>query len=144
MKTLNIFISILFLSLLSSPGWSATLSLDDMVERNELYYKKFTNKPFSGKVEGMNGTGKIRKGKKHGTWEFYYQNGQLLIVSNYKNGIIEGTYQRYHENGMLHSEGNYVNGKKDGYWKFYKSDGSFENQRSYLEGKGTLILERKF
>ena len=50
MKKLTSIILILFLSLLSSPSWSETLTMDDLVERNDLYYKKFTDVPFTGEV----------------------------------------------------------------------------------------------
>ena len=49
-KPINTLAAILFISLLSSPSWSATL--DDLVERNGLYYEKFTDVPFSGEVTG--------------------------------------------------------------------------------------------
>ena len=41
---------ILFLLLiLSSPSWG--LSMDDLVQRGGLYYEKFTDVPFTGKVD---------------------------------------------------------------------------------------------
>ena len=46
MKRINTFLTILFISLLSSPSWSETI--DDLVERNGIYYKKFTDVPFTG------------------------------------------------------------------------------------------------
>ena len=55
MKTLNPIIVILFVSLLSSPSWSETM--DDLVERDGLYYKKFTNTPFTGEVSGIQSGG---------------------------------------------------------------------------------------
>ena len=65
MKKLTSIILILFLSLLSSPSWSESLTMDDLVERENLFYKKFTNKPITAKIET------------------YWENGQL-----YENGEI--------------------------------------------------------
>ena len=71
MKTLTTLITILFISLLSSPSWSETLTMDDLVERNDIYYKKFTNTPFTGTVSGKNlhedlTSGIFKNGKKNG------------------------------------------------------------------------------
>ena len=44
--------------------------MDDLVEREGLYYKKFTDVPFTGKVKGK-GNGEIRNGKKEGRWVGY-------------------------------------------------------------------------
>ena len=49
-----------------------TVSLDDLVERNGLWYKKFSDIPFTGKVSG-NFQGTIKRGKRHGTWLFFYK-----------------------------------------------------------------------
>ena len=54
-----ILITILFISLLSSPSWSETLTMDDLVEKEDLlFYKKFSIfspldflHPFTGIVE---------------------------------------------------------------------------------------------
>ena len=74
MKTLTTLITILFVSLLSSPSWSETI--DDLVERNGFYYKKFTDVPYTGEISGLeNGT--FRKGKKNGKWITFHKNGQL-------------------------------------------------------------------
>ena len=50
MKILFLIISIF---LLSSPTWSETLTMDDLVKRNDLYYKKFTNFPLTGEIFGL-------------------------------------------------------------------------------------------
>ena len=57
----------LFLLIFCTPSWSETLTMDDLVERNNLYYKKFTNTPFTGKISGIE-SGSIKKGKKYGEW----------------------------------------------------------------------------
>ena len=72
MKILFLIISIF---LLSSPSWSETLTMDDLVERNETYYKKFSNIPFNGEVSGI-WTGKFKNGMKNGEWVSYHENGQ--------------------------------------------------------------------
>ena len=107
MKPIKILLTILFISLLSSPSWSVTF--DDLVERNDLYYEKFTNVPFTGKVTG-NSQGSFKNGKRYGAWVWYYGNGQLSYIGNYKNGIKEGAWVSYNEDGTLDN-------KYSGTWK---------------------------
>ena len=78
MKKLTSIILILFLSLLSSPSWSETLTIDDLVERDDLYYKKFTDVPFTGVVTGL-ASGKLQDGVPTGTFLEYHSNGQLKL-----------------------------------------------------------------
>ena len=57
MKFITALITILFISLLSSPSWSETVSWDNLVKRNNLYFEKFTDVPLTGDVSGQfNGT----------------------------------------------------------------------------------------
>ena len=62
--------------------------VDDLVEREAIYYKKFTDVPFSGKVTGKKEQGSFKNGKKEGPWVNYYDNGQLTYKGDYKNGVL--------------------------------------------------------
>ena len=96
-KTLITFFTVLF-CLTSSLGWS--LEYKDLVKRDGLYYKQYTEVPFNGKVEGLI-QGSIRNGKRDGYWIFYHDNGQLDAKGNYRNGKLEGSWVYYHDNGQL-------------------------------------------
>ena len=83
---LTIFLIITFIS--SSYSKEEITRYKDIVERGKLLYKKFTNVPFSGKIEGFfidNFLGKlntfsrgyIENGKRNGDWENYFSNGSL-------------------------------------------------------------------
>ena len=124
---MKILLTIIFLSLLSSPSWS--VSYDDLVERDGVYYKKFSEVPFSGKVTGLR-NGSIKNGKREGAWVGYYDNGQLHFKGNYKNGKREGAWICYWNNGQLYSKRNYKNGKKEGAWVEYEKDGTLYRERS--------------
>ena len=50
MKHITTLIIILFISLISSPSFSETLTIDDLVTRDGLVFKKFTNVPFTGEI----------------------------------------------------------------------------------------------
>ena len=67
MRTLFI-IPLVLMSLVSFPSWG--LTIDDLVEREGVYYKKFTNAPFNGKVEGSV-VGEFMNGKREGYWLIY-------------------------------------------------------------------------
>ena len=68
----NIFIITLLVSLISLPSWSETLTINDLVTRNNLYYKKFTDVPFTGDISGIE-KGKFKKGKRDGKWLSFYE-----------------------------------------------------------------------
>ena len=50
--------------------------MDDLVEREGLYYQKNTDVPFTGEVKGSR-QGQLKDGLKHGSWIAYCENGQL-------------------------------------------------------------------
>jgi antitoxin component YwqK of YwqJK toxin-antitoxin module len=107
--------------------------------RDGLFYLPNTEKPYSGEnicVYLSNGQyysqGEMKKGLRHGTWTFWYENGQKWYEGNYKEGIEIGEggsiITRY-ENGQIKSEENYKDGKLDG-----KSIEWYENGQIKLEG----------
>jgi len=138
MKLFKTFITILFISLLSSPSWSVTIG--DLVEREGIYYQKFTDVPFSGKVTG-NPQGSIKNGKWDGAWVRYWDNGQLKSKDNWKNGEMTGAWVFYYDNGQLYFKGNYKNGKRESAWVSYWDNGQLINKGNYKNGKrnGTWV-----
>ena len=140
MKTLTKLITILFISFLSSPSWSETLTIDDLVKREGLYYKKFTNVPFKGEISGIE-SGKFKNGKKNGLWEWYYENGQLKGKGNIKNGVMNGSYKSYYENGQLKSKGYWKDNKFSGLSKWYYKSDQLLMKVNFKEGLQHGLLE---
>jgi hypothetical protein len=134
MKLINTLLTILFISLLSSPSWSVTI--DDLVKREGLYYKQFTDVPFTGKITGGQQVS-FKNGLADGAWVTYYENGQLFFKGSYKNGKKEGAWVRYYDNGQLFYKGNFKNGKKEGAWVRNHSDGTLSKTLTgtYKNGK---------
>ena len=97
--------------------------LDDLVEREGLLYKKFSDVPFTGKTTGKI-QGSFRKGRKHGPYVSYHDNGGIMSKGDYKNDKKVGLWVEYHENGQLRGKGNFRNGVKEGLWVIYNEDGS--------------------
>ena len=59
---------------------------DNSVERKNLFFEKFNNSPFSGKIEiywpngHLKETGVIKDGKKDNLWEYYHKNGKPRVT----------------------------------------------------------------
>ena len=55
---------------------------ENLVERKNQFFEKFTNTPFNGKIEvywpngHLKETGTIKNGKKDNLWEYYHENGK--------------------------------------------------------------------
>ena len=115
-------LTILLVTLLSSPSWST--SIDELVERDGLYNKKFGNVPFIGDVTTGERPRFLKNGKKDNVWVEYLENGQLRSKGSFKNGVREGVWVSYYDNGQVKDEGNYKNGKNDGVWVVYNEEGT--------------------
>jgi antitoxin component YwqK of YwqJK toxin-antitoxin module len=102
---------------------------DGLVGRDGLYFKKFTDTRFTGKVRGKK-QGKMKDGILEGERVNYFENGQLRYKGSYKNGLREGEWTFYHDNGQLYGKGSYKNGKKEGEWVDYRKDGTVNSERS--------------
>jgi antitoxin component YwqK of YwqJK toxin-antitoxin module len=97
--------------------------MDDLVYREGLYYEKFTDVRFTGEIDEGLKRGLFKNGKKEGSWEYYFENGQLWKKGDYKNGKKEGLWVRHLSNGQLISKGTYKNDREDGDWVSYTVDG---------------------
>ena len=154
----NLFI-VLILTFFLHPSivWSETM--DDLVFRYDVYYKKYSNVPFTGRITGKE-QGLMKNGKKEGYWfkevnkiksyQGVYKNGKkeglwitrfptkgskdnLKSQGHYKNGKKEGLWV---VNGVfgLRSEGKYYNGERDGQWETYHFNGQLESSGRYSNG----------
>ena len=93
-------------------------TIHDLVKRDDLYYKKFTDVPFTGKITG--GTqGTFKDGKEIGPWITYHDNGQLQSKGNYKDGKRDGPWVFFYKNGTKR-----FNAKR---WGWDKGTGTYKN-----------------
>ena len=122
-------IAVLLLLAFAVPSWSETLVWGHGLEGPD--YQNFIDAPFTGKTIGE-GKVSIKNGviKPAGTWVDYYDNGQLFIKSNYKNGMREGAWVGHYKNGQLLYRGGYKNNLSDGPWFFYSVDGTLIEEPS--------------
>ena len=128
---------LVLMSLVSSPSWG--LSMDDLVHREGLYYKKFTDVPFTGEIDEGPHKGKFKDGFPDGHWILYYEDGELLEKGDFKDGDKVGLWVSYHKNGQLRSRGDFKNGRKEGEWVFFDKDGT--KQMSELKIGETVLNE---
>ena len=85
--------------------------------------------------------------KKVGQWIEYTQEGDIALVNNYVNGLLEGTAIRMTYRNQVDLRVNYKQGMMDGSWTAYKF-GKVIEQRFYkadkLEGVAQTYDERTF
>ena len=70
--------------------------MNDLVRREDLYYQKFTDTPFTGQVDEGLERDLFQDGKREGSWLDFWYNGQLLHKGDYKNGKREGFWITTH------------------------------------------------
>ena len=135
-----------------------TVDSSNLVKRGGLYYKKFTDVPFTGKLSGRRQTtykdgkkhgpfvqyrwngqlsekGTYKDGKLDGPWFMYFENGRVSMKRTYKDGKQHGPVVWYHGNGQLQRKGTYKDGKRDGPWVMYHRNGQLRRKGTYKDGK---------
>lgn len=118
------------------------INIDEvLIERNDGYYTKDTNRPYSGPVFTVWENGQLemevnlKNGKPDGLWKSYHKNGQLRQEGTYKNGKQNGLFTGYHQNGRLESVGTIKDGKPDGFVQLYWENGELMTEGTFNDGK---------
>ena len=78
--------------------------------------------------------------------ESYYENGNLRVKGNFKDGKENGLWEWYSENGQLEKKGNYKEGlREDGLWEFYYKNGQLISKGNWKDnnpdGLGKNIIK---
>ena len=78
----------LVIALFLFPSIAFGETMDDLVKRDGIYYKKFTDVPFTGKITGQE-QGSLKDDKKDGPWVYYYEDGTVFeeYTGTYKDGV---------------------------------------------------------
>ena len=63
-----------------------------------------------------------------------FENGQLEMEANFKDGELDGLVKLWYDNGQLEEEGNFKDGKKDGLFKTWDENGQLELEVNYKDG----------
>ena len=79
--------------------------------------------------------GQLVKGKKHGVYKTFYQNGNSQCICNYKSGKQDSLQLVHFENGNVQVASNYKNGKLHGTSTYYFENAQLWTERIYHDGK---------
>jgi antitoxin component YwqK of YwqJK toxin-antitoxin module len=129
---------ILILSLLFILVGCST-DIESLQERNNLYYKVNSDKPFSGSIltkyeSGQKKTkGYLKEGKWEGLYTEWYKNGQMRYEGTYKNGKEDGLCTGWYENGKKKSKGTFKDG--DGLEIWWYENGQKQVEGTYKDGE---------
>ena len=107
------------------------MNMKDLIKRNGLFYKKFTDVPFNGEIIG-NQQGSFTNGLKNGNWVRFFENGQLKSKGNFVNGTLNGIWEFFNQNGTLIRKQNYLYGKIDGELKIFHKNGNLKVEKFYI------------
>ncbi len=129
----HILLPIVLLTLLV-PSIALGVTMDDLVKREGLYYKKFSDVPYTGRTAGEQ-QGSFKNGVRIGSWATFWSNGQLWERGTFKNGKKDGSWSIYYDNGQLWQRGSFKSGKKDGSWILYYDSGQLLIKSTYKDGK---------
>ena len=123
--------------------WSELIYIDGLL------FKKFTDVPFTGTVEGQF-QGSVKDGKREGSWKHYHDNGRLESKGEFKNNNKDGFWVEFYDDGKTKSKNTFKNGgsfrdcvfyhpneqimsigviendQREGVWKTFHKNGSME------------------
>ena len=101
-----------------------SIQIDEIVKRDDTFYRKFSNIPFSGHIES------------------YHPNGQLKIIGDLSDGKKVGNWIEYYLSGIKKSEGQFTNGKKDGPWVYYFLNANIKEKQFFIDGYKDGLWEK--
>ena len=101
-----------------------SIQMDEIVKRDNTFYRKFSNIPFSGHIES------------------YHPNGQLKIIGDLSDGKKVGNWIEYYLSGIKKSEGQFTNGKKDGPWVYYFLNANIKEKQFFIDGYKDGLWEK--
>jgi len=112
-----------------------------LIKRNNIFYTRDTNEPYTGPVFSLHYDGKKKKegtfkdGKEDGLWTRWFDNGKKKKEGIYKDGKEDGSWTRWFDNGQKLDKGIYNYGKKDGLWTSWNEYGRKSSEITYKNGK---------
>jgi len=105
----------------------------ELVQREGLYYKKFSDEPFTGKIEGNVQTD-VRRGQLHGSWLKFDDDGQLIEKGFHEDGKRFGKWEYFSSNGRLSYTQTFKDGVLDGLTEHYTSNGKLSSVQNIING----------
>ena len=128
------------LILLPSIIQAETSYYKNLVEKDGLFYKKGSDEPYSGSVEGSQ-IGLMVEGKREKEWKEFYPDGNIKREVAFKNGVQHGLGSSYFSDGKLLMRGNLINGLQVGVWKKFYPNGNVEVKQTFKENNREELRE---
>lgn len=69
--------------------------------------------------------------QKTGKWMYFFENGNKMAETHFKENLMDGSSRRWHLNGELHSSRFYQKDVRKGVWYFYDNKGKLSNKQSF-------------
>lgn len=111
-----------------------TIDRDELVERNGVFYEKFSTEPFTGSVTGRT-SGRMSKGLFNGLVTTFDEEGRLSAQLMHVNGLANGEYSEFYPSGQLKSKGRYKDDILDGTLEMYAESGNLEATYTFVDTK---------
>ena len=92
------------------------VNIDELEDREGVFYLKSSNSPYTGKFFDFHDNGQkkgeanLKDGKPHGDATGWHENGQKESEANLKDGKQHGLSVLWHKNGQKKAEGNFKDG----------------------------------
>lgn len=104
-------------------------------------YTYYEEELYTGKAVDDRDRYYFEEGKADGTWLFFYPNGNIKTIENWKEGRLQGKYLLYLEDGTKSMQTFYENGKDNGEYRLYYPNGNLRIRGAYEAGKAKGIWE---
>jgi len=78
--------------------------------------------------------GEIINGVKSGTWQWFYESGDIMREIEYSEGLFNGDYVAYYPDGQRSLQIQYVNGVKNGLIQRWHKNGIKSFEGSFVKG----------
>ena len=115
---------------------------------NEIHTTKgaIGGKPLNGEFisyylnNNLKENGSFYYGLKINKWQYWFDNGNMQRIENYRNGLLEGSYYVYNNKNQIITSGKYKSNKKNGIWNTYDNKtgvqlNSYTWENDILNGK---------
>ena len=107
---------------------------DELLIRDDLFFKKFTNIPFGGRL-GAPDKGLFCRERPVGPFKWHRKNGDPWARAHYVDGKLNGVWISYTRTGQLEEEGGYEFGIRHGPQKFLSDQYGKASSRSWSSSR---------
>ena len=87
----------------------------------------------SGNYNDITWKGGLKNGP--GTEYFGKPKGPVYIKCSFRDDELHGSYERFYESGQLRSKGQFIDGAQTGFWEWFDEDGKFVKKGTFVNGE---------